>query len=229
MSGSGGWLVLIGGGEFSFGETADADRTWIEKCPPGPIGFVPAASGSVDYGRHFSDYLREAFEREVEVIPVYRARDGRRGKNAERIAAVAAVYLGGGVADHLLDAVVLTPVHEALTAKLAAGGVVVAIAAAAQACGAAVRSIGGQGVVAGLGLAPGLAIETNFDPAHDRRLRQLLGRPDVERGVGIPAGSALLIGADGRFEAVGEVFALAAADSDLVPLVGDEPPGPAGG
>jgi cyanophycinase-like exopeptidase len=224
VSEAGGWLVLLGGGEFSFGETAEADRAWLEKCPPGPVGFVPAASGSVDYGRHFTDYLREAFGREVEVIPVYRVRDGRRGKNAERIVAVAAVYLGGGVADQLLDAVALTPVHEALTAKLAGGGVVVAIAAAAQACGAAVRSIGGRGIVDGLGLAPGLAIETNFDPAHDRRLRQLLGRPGVERGVGLAAGSALMIGADGRFEAVGEVFALAAADSDLVPLVGEEPP-----
>src|SRR5690554_734025 len=92
-----GWLALLGGGEFSFGETQDADAAWLAKAPPGPVGFLPAASGSVDYPQHFAGYLRETFGREVETLPVYRARDGRRGRNAERVAALAAVYLGGGV------------------------------------------------------------------------------------------------------------------------------------
>ena len=74
-----GWIALLGGGEFSFDETLDADRAWLEKCGPGPIGFVPAASDSADYGRHFATYLAEAFERQVEVIPIYRSLDGRRG------------------------------------------------------------------------------------------------------------------------------------------------------
>jgi hypothetical protein len=215
------WLALIGGGEFSFGETLEADRAWVEKLPPGPVGFVPAASGSSDYAKHFAEYLGQTFEREVETIPIYRERDARRGRNAERILGAAAVYLGGGVADHLLDALVLTPCHEALREKLAGGGLVVAIGAAAQCCGAAARSVFGGRVLAGLGLAPGLAIEPNFDPGHDRRLRQLLGAPEVERGVGLAAGSALLIADGGSFEAVGSVFTLAAADADLVPLVGE--------
>ena len=33
-----GWLALLGGGEFSFGETEDADQAWLDKVPPGPIG-----------------------------------------------------------------------------------------------------------------------------------------------------------------------------------------------
>jgi len=216
--GAGGWLALVGGGEFSFGETAEADRLWIEKAPPGPIGFLPAAAGSVDYGKHFADYLREAFGREVETIPVYRERDGRRVKNAERIRECPAVYLGGGVPDQLLDALALTPVHEALREKIDSGGVVVAIAAAAQCCGAAARSVFAGRFLDGLGLALGLAVEPNFDPGHDRRLRQLLERPGVEKGVGIAAGSALLLGPEGGFEAIGDVFTLAGADADLVPL-----------
>jgi hypothetical protein len=216
-----GWLVLVGGGEFSFGETLEADRAWIERAPAGPVGFLPAASGSADYPRHFASYLGETFGREVETIPVYRERDGRRGRNAERVLACAAVYLGAGVPDHLLEAVALTPVHEALREKLVRGGVVVAIGAAAQCCGAAVRSLSGGSVLPGLDLAPGLAIETNFDPAHDRRLRRLLGADGVERGVGLPAGSALLLASGGSFEAVGDVFALATAESDLVPMRGE--------
>jgi hypothetical protein len=215
------WLALLGGGEFSFGETLEADRAWVEKLPPGPVGFVPAASGSSDYPKHFGSYLHETFGREVETIPIYRERDARRGRNADRILACAAVYLGGGVADHLLDALMLTPCHEALRQKLDSGGMVVAIGAAAQCCGAAARSVFGGRILAGLGLAPGLAIEPNFDPGHDRRLRQLMAAPEVERSVGLAAGSALLLTGGGGFEAVGSVFALAAPDADLVPLVGE--------
>ena len=52
-----GILVLLGGGEFSFGETLDADRAWGAKPAPGPVGFIPAASGSADYGHHFAEYM----------------------------------------------------------------------------------------------------------------------------------------------------------------------------
>lgn len=217
-----GLLALVGGGEFSFGETVDADRAWLERCGPGPVGFVPAASGSSDYGHHFADYLQESFGRAVETIPIYRDRDGKRGKNAERIRACAAVYLGGGVADHLLEALPPGPCRDALLAKPGEGGVVVAIAAAAQACGAQLRSVFAGKAIPGLGLAPELAIDTNFDPGHDRRLRQLLNGAPGLRGVGLAAGSALLLGADGTFEAVGSAFTLAGPDADLLPLRGEE-------
>jgi cyanophycinase-like exopeptidase len=218
---SGGGLALLGGGEFSFGETEDADRLWLERAPEGPIGFVPAASGSADYGRHFADYLRETFAREVEIIPIYRERDAKRGRNSERIRDCAAVYLGGGVADHLVDALAASPALDALREKLAGGGVVAAIAAAAQACGAVIRSLRAGRPEPGLGLLPGLAIEPNFDPGHDRRLRVLMAAAPGLRGLGIPAGAAVLVGPDGRFGAVGDAFVLAAGEADLVPIVGD--------
>jgi Peptidase family S51 len=215
-----GWLALLGGGEFTFGETLDADRLWLEKAPPGPIGFVPAASGSADYPRHFATYAEENLEREVELIPIYRDRDGRRMKNAERIRACSAVYLGGGVPDHLLDALAGTVCAEALAAVIENGGVVAAIAAAAQCCGVVVRSVFAGNLLAGLGLAPGLAIETNFDPAHDRRLRQLAAAPGVERAIGLATGSALLLGADDTFVAEGDLFTLAGPEAELLPMAG---------
>jgi hypothetical protein len=225
---SGGWLALLGGGEFSFGETLEADRAWLEKAGEGPIGFVPAASGSEDYARHFAGYLESAFGRRLELIPIYRARDARRQRNAERIAACPAVYLGGGAPDHLLEALAGSVALEALRRKREEG-VVAAIAAAAQCCGAAVRSVSGRGWLPGLGLLADVVVETNFDPGHDRRLRQLLTGAGVVRGIGLTPGSALLLGAGGAFEATGDAFALAAADADLVPLVAGAPPegGPA--
>jgi cyanophycinase-like exopeptidase len=216
-----GALALLGGGEFSFGETLEADRAWIERTPPGPIGFVPAASGSLDYPRHYAAYLLEAFGRAVETIPIYRPRDARRARNAERIAACAAVYLGGGVADQLVEALAGSPAHAALRAKLEQGGTVVAIGAAASACGEVFRALRGGRPEAGLALLPGTAVEANFDPGHDRRLRALLSGGGLERGLGIPAGSAILVLGEGEFQAVGDVFALAGAEGDLVPLVGE--------
>ncbi len=61
-----GWIALIGGGEFSFGETEIADGAWLDKTPPGSVGFLPAASGSTEYGTHFATYLRESAGRDVE-------------------------------------------------------------------------------------------------------------------------------------------------------------------
>jgi peptidase S51-like protein len=213
-----GWLALLGGGEFSFGETEEADQAWIEKAPPGPVGFIPAASGSNDYPRHFADYLKAEWDREVEIIPIYRSRDGRRGRNSERIREVAAVYLGGGVTDHLLDALRETPAADALTRKIMEGGMVVAIAAAAQCAGKLARSIFRGDLIPGFGWLPEAVIEPNFDPEHDRRLRKLINGAGARWGLGIPASSALLLGPDGAVEVIGEVFRIEGPEGEVEPM-----------
>jgi cyanophycinase len=210
-----GWLVLLGGGEFSFGETLAADEMWIAKLAEGPVGFLPAASGSADYGSNYAKYLEEAFNREVSVIPIYRSRDARRQRNVERIEAASAIYMGGGVADQLVETLAGTPSLEALNRKFESGGVVVAIAGATQACGAQVRSLLGRQVVPGLGWLVDGVVEPNFDPAHDRRLRQLMEHPDVRWGMGLPASSAVLLGPGGEQEILGPVFILESPDDDF--------------
>ena len=211
---------MIGGGEFSFGETATADEAWLDKTPPGAIGFLPAASGSTDYGTHFATYLKESFDRDAETVPIYRPRDARRVKNSRRVASASAIYIGGGVSDHLLEALRETPALEALGEKLAAGGCIVAIAAAAQALGQVSRRLVGGGKAAGLGWLPGGVVEPNFHPSHDRRLRELLAHPESRWGLGLPAGSAVLLGPAGEIEIIGTVFCMTAADGDLEPLQG---------
>ncbi len=209
-----GWLALLGGGEFSFGQTAVADRAWLAKTPPGPIAFLPAASGSQDYARHFATYLQEVFHREAVLVPVYRGRDGRRNRNAERILECAAVYLGGGLADQLLEAVAGTPVAHALKIALEREKVTVAIGSAAQACGIACRSLGQGPLLPGLALFDGV-LEAAFNPAHDRRLRRLLAEARAKIGWGVPEGGALLLGPEGKIETVGPVFVLRDPDGDL--------------
>lgn len=212
-----GWLVLIGGGEFSFEETEEADVAWLGKTL-GDVGFVPAAAGSEDYAKHFTVYLDEYFARRVVTLPIYRGRDARRAKNAERIAAVDNIYVGGGVQDHLLDTLHETPCAEALIQKLRSGGTVVAIAAAAQSLGQVARSLFGGAIVPGLGWLLGGVVEPNFEPTHDRRLRQMLAAPRVRWGVGISSGGAVLLGPAGEVEVVGEVWRLDSADGELVPM-----------
>jgi cyanophycinase-like exopeptidase len=214
----GGWIALVGGGEFTFEETLDADSAWLDKAPAGAIGFIPAASGSKDYGEHFASYMAEVFDRAALTIPIYRPRDARRGRNVQRIEECAAVYLGGGVTDHLLDALAGSPAAEALLGKLDAGGVVVAIAGAAQAVGVAARSFRPGQSVPGLGWLPGGVVEPNFAPGHDRRLRRLLEAPGASWGVGLAAGSCLLLGPDGAVETIGEVWGLDHPEGELEPL-----------
>lgn len=210
-----GWIVLIGGGEFSFGETETADAAWLQEVPPGAVGFLPTASGSTEYGGHFASYLRESHEREVETIPIYRARDARRRKNSERIISAAAVYIGGGVTDRLVETLQGTAALEALVGKLEAGGMVVGIAAAAQALGAVGRSLFGGGTIRGFDWLAGGVVEPNFDPSHDRRLRRLLEHPEAHWGLGLPAGSAVLLGPEGRTQILGKVFGLSGPEDDL--------------
>lgn len=212
--GAGGWLVLLGGGEFTFGETEEADAAWLAKTPEGPIAFLPTASGSVDYAKHFSAYVEEVLERRPLTVPVYRPRDARRLKNCERIGESAAVYIGGGIADTLVDVLGESPALAALERKVASGGVVVAIAAAAQALAARCRSLTGREALSGLAWLPRTAIEVNFDPAHDRRIRELLDAPGMKWGLGLPTGSAILLGPEGLIETSGPVMILDEPEGD---------------
>lgn len=215
-----GWLVLLGGGEFSFGETLALDEMWISKLEEGPVGFLPTASGSTDYAANFADYMKESFARESVLIPIYRARDARRQKNVDRIDQAAAIYIGGGITDQLVESLQNTAALEALGRKLASGGLVVAIAGATQALGVFVRSLLGRDFVPGFGWLPGGVIEPNFDPGHDRRLRQLMDQEGVQWGLGLPAGSAVLLGPAGQQEILGPMFELEDSDGDFEILEG---------
>ena len=63
----------------------------------------------------------------------------------------------------------------------------------------------------------GGVVETNFDPAHDRRLRKLLEASGIDWGLGIPAGCAVLLGPEAQVEVVGTAFLIEDAEGD--PLI----------
>ena len=193
---SSGVLALIGGGEFSFGETREIDELLLSKLPPGArIAFLPTASGSSEYAAHFGRYIQGIrADVSVTLVPIYRGRDSRREKNLITIRESQMVYLGGGVTNTILHVLRGSPVVATLKVVLGAGGIVAAIGAAAAAMGSIARSMSTIGApLEGLSIVEGVVIEPAFDAASDTRLRQLLSDTRVSLGVGIPTGTALIL------------------------------------
>ena len=182
-------LVLIGGGEFSFGETRAIDEYLIANMPRDrrTVAFLPTASGSAEYATHIGNYFRQ-IDPSIETVnvPIYRGRDVRRQKSLNIILSAGMVYVGGGVAHNLID----TLRESAAELALRDAPLIAAIGAAATAFG-----------VNGFGWLRDTVIDAPFE---DERLRRLMSRPDARVGIGIPPKCALAIHADGTSEIVGE-------------------------
>lgn len=200
-------LVLIGGGEFSFNETRAIDEAVIAMMPAGrtSVAFLPTASGSAEYGKHFGAYLRELDPGlEPLNVPMYRGRDVRRGRSLDAIRNAGLVYLGGGVTNQLLMTIRDSPAEEALRDAAASGAVIVAIGAAASSFGTHARDMSSPGsAIEGFGWLKNTVIDAPFVAADDVALRRLMSSPDAELGLGIPAATALAIAADGSCELLG--------------------------
>lgn len=196
-----GWIVLLGGGEFSFGQTREIDEFLVSKLPSDNrrIAFLPTASGSHEYAIHLGRYFA-GLGSGIELInvPVYRPRDARRGKNLDLIRSAALIYLGGGVTNLLLETIRRSPAEEAMREAVEAGATLAGIGAAAAALGQFARDMRrAGGAIPGLEWLPGTVVETGFDPSKDTELRRLMSIPEVTLGLGIPAGTAVAIGSDG--------------------------------
>jgi cyanophycinase-like exopeptidase len=200
-------LVLIGGGEFSFGETRQVDEFLLANLPPANrrIAFLPTASGSAEYAMHLGRYL-DQMDSSVETInvPVYRGRDNRRQKNVALLSGAGMIYVGGGVTNQLLEVLRGSPAEAAMREAAAKGAIIAAIGAAASSFGVHARDMRGGGPPwPGLGWIERTVIDTGFDPQHDTALRRMMSMPDVDLGLGIPPRTALAVRGDGSTEVIG--------------------------
>lgn len=200
-------LVLIGGGEFSFGETREIDEFLVANMPADrrTIAFLPTASGSPEYALHLGKYFAQIDGSLTTInVPVYRGRDARRQKNLDLIRSAGMIYLGGGVTNQLLETLLGTPTDMMMRDAASDGVVLAAIGAAASCFGTHARDMRGRsGALPALGWLEKTVIDTGFDPSHDSALRRLMSLPDVETGIGIPARAALAIREGGITEIVG--------------------------
>lgn len=200
-------LALIGGGEFSFGETREIDLLLLERMPADrrTIAFLPTASGSPEYAHHLATYFR-GLDPSVELVnvPVYRGRDNRRLKNINTILGAGMIYLGGGVTNNLIEMIRETPVEIAMRDAAENGAVVAAIGAAASCFGMWARDMRGSAALPGLGWLAGTVVDTAFEPQNDTTLRRLMSLADISLGLGIPPKTALFIDREGRGTIAGE-------------------------
>jgi cyanophycinase-like exopeptidase len=199
-------LVLIGGGEFSFGETRAIDEYLLQRLPPDrrTVAFLPTASGSAEYATHLGTYFKSiAPDVATTNVPIYRGRDSRRQRNLSEIMAAGLVYLGGGVTNNLLETIRETPTDLAMRDAAANGVLIAAIGASASCFGVSARDMRTGGALPGLGWLAETVVDTGFDPEDDSSLRRLMSVPDVRLGLGIPAGTALVVRGDGSTEILG--------------------------
>lgn len=199
-------LVLIGGGEFSFGETREIDEFLLRSMPADrrTIAFIPAASGSAEYAAHLGKYFASIDPSVTTInVPIYRGRDGRRGKNAAMLRAAGMIYLGGGLANQLLDPLRDTPSEQAMRDAAADGTVIAAIGAAASCFGTVARDVRSANPLVAFDWLRETVIETSFDPEQDTMLRRMMSLPEVRLGLGIPRGAALAIGPGGATTILG--------------------------
>ena len=199
-------VALIGGGEFSFGETREIDEVLLARMPADrrTIAFLPTASGSAEYAIHLGEYFRK-IDPSVEVmnVPIYRGRDNRRPKNLNALLAAGMIYLGGGVTNNLVSTIRESPAEMAIRDAAANGAVIAAIGAAASCFGIHARDMRGASALPALGWLANTVVDAGFDPQNDTTLRRLMSLPGVELGIGIPPKTALVIDADGNGEIVG--------------------------
>ncbi len=192
-------LVLIGGGEFSFGETREIDD-FLLKNLQGSVAFLPTASGSADYARHLGAYLGVPTTN----VPIYRGRDSRRQKNLNAIFAAGMVYLGGGVTNSLLATLRESPAELTLRDAAANGTIIAAIGAAAACFGTHARDMRSAGqALPALGWLDATVVEPAFDRDNDEMLRRLMSIPGTRLGIGIPPKTAVAIHGDGSTEVIG--------------------------
>src|SRR5438874_3677780 len=171
-------LVLIGGGEFSFGETREIDEYIVSKIPSDnrTIAFIPAASGSPDYAQHLGKYFKEIDSSlEITNVPIYRGRDSRRQKNVDLLRFAGLIYIGGGVTNNLLATMRESAAELAMRDAAAHGTVVAAIGAAASCFGTHARDMRGvTSALPALGWLADTVIDAPFDPESDVALRRLM-------------------------------------------------------
>jgi cyanophycinase-like exopeptidase len=199
-------LVLIGGGEFSFGETREIDELLLRSMPADrrTIAFIPAASGSAEYATHIGKYF-QSIDPSVHTVnvPIYRGRDSRRGKNTSLLLSAGMIYLGGGVTNNLLATMRESPADLAMRDAAANGAMIAAIGASAASFGTHAHDMRGGGALEALAWLRNTVVDAPFDTEHDTMLRRLMSLPDTRLGIGIPPRTALAIRSGGDAEIVG--------------------------
>ncbi|MEE4271093.1 MAG: cyanophycinase [Thermoanaerobaculales bacterium] len=208
-----GHLVLNGGGS----KPREVMELFVELAggTDAPIVVFPTASGEPDTGQ----YYRELFEddygcTDVSVAAVRTSQDAQDPEIASRVLESGGIFFSGGDQRRITEALLGTPVGDAVI-EAHARGAVVGGTSAGTACQSPLM-ITGDGdftIIAadnvelweGLGLFPGVIVDQHFvaRQRQNRLISVVLEHPDL-LGVGVDEATAVWVRPDGTFQVVGE-------------------------
>lgn len=208
-----GHLVLIGGGD----KPPEVMRKFIELAggPTAPIVMVPTASSEADAASYYEKLFREEYGcTDAVSLDIRKKADAQRADWAALARKARGIFFGGGDQIRITNALLGTPVGDAIAAAFASGAVVGGTSAG-TACQSE-RMITGEGnfsqvatrsveLWTGLGfLPPGVVVDQHFirRQRQNRLLSVVLENPDL-LGVGVDEETAIWVRPDGTFQVLG--------------------------
>lgn len=208
-----GHLVLIGGGE----KPPEVMRKFIELAggKDAPIVMIPTASSEADAAAYYEKLFREEYGCTNAVsLDIRKKADAGRADWAALARSARGVFFGGGDQIRITNALLGTPVGDAIAAAFASGAVVGGTSAG-TACQSEVM-LTGEGDFSqvrtrsvetwrGLGLLPsGVVVDQHFirRQRENRLLSLVLENPGL-LGVGVDEETAIWVRPDGTFQVLG--------------------------
>jgi cyanophycinase len=208
-----GHLVLIGGGE----KPPEVMRKFVELAggPAAPIVMIPTASSEADAASYYEKLFREEYGCTNAVsLDIRKKADAGRADWAALARKARGIFFGGGDQIRIANALLGTPVGDAIAAAFA-DGAVVGGTSAGTACQSEVM-ITGEGDFSlirtrsvetwkGLGFLPaGVVVDQHFikRQRENRLLSVILEHPDL-LGVGVDEEAAIWVRPDGTFQVLG--------------------------
>ena len=203
-----GWLILAGGGKWQTGETGAVDAAslgWADLDRP--IAILLAAGGSSAAGEALLEYYGEIGGPSGFILPIHTPADAQRAENYQLLAEAGLIHISDGPNSlGLTQSLRESPALTALSYAFDNGAAIVGIGSGAVALGAwAAGQDTTDQIVPGWGWLPNVIIEPHFTGTESSdKLRNLLSAHPDCLGLGIPDGTALALGPNGRVETVGE-------------------------
>ena len=208
-----GHLVLIGGGD----KPDDAMRKFVELAggPDAPIVAIPTASSEADAASYYETLFREEYRcTNMVSLGIKSREDAMRPDYAALAGRARGVFFGGGDQIRITEALLGTPVGNAIAAAFARGAVVGGTSAG-TACQSRLM-ITGEGdftvirtksveIVPGLGFFPGVVVDQHFvkRQRENRLFSVILEHPDLV-GVGVDEETAVWVRPDRTFQVMGK-------------------------
>ncbi len=209
----GGDLVLIGGGE----KPDEAMRKFVELAggKDAPIVVIPTASTQRSTRKYYAKQFREELGcTAATVLDIRKREDAARPDFVAAVAAARGIFFGGGDQVRITDALLGTPVGDAIAAAFARGAVVGGTSAG-TACQSALM-ITGEGdftvirasaveLKPGFGFFRDVVVDQHFIARQrsNRLISVILEHPEL-LGVGVDEDTAVWVRPDGTFRVIGK-------------------------